>query len=62
MKKILLVDIDGTVCDDIKNEQSYLYPNAKVIPGSLDQLNKWFDEGHHITFFTAREEKDREVS
>ncbi len=24
--------------------------------------NQWYDEGHHITFFTAREEKDREVT
>ena len=57
--KIILCDIDGTVCDDIKNEDSHLYPTAKVIEGSLEQINKWFDEGNHITFFTAREEKDR---
>ena len=25
-------------------------------------LNKWYDEGNTITFFTAREEKDREVT
>jgi uncharacterized HAD superfamily protein len=62
MKKILLCDIDGTICDDIKNENSHLYPHAQVIEGSLEQLNSWYDEGHHITFFTAREEKDREVT
>jgi uncharacterized HAD superfamily protein len=62
MKKILLVDIDGTICEDIKNEESHLYPTAKVIEGSLEQLNSWYDEGHHITFFTAREEKDRQIT
>ena len=62
MKKILLVDIDGTICTDIKNEDSHLYSTAEVIEGSLQQLNNWYDEGHHITFFTAREEKDRQVT
>ena len=60
--KIILCDIDGTICEDIKNEDSHLYPTAKVIDGSLEQINKWYDEGNHITFFTAREEKDREVT
>jgi len=60
--KIFLIDIDGTICEDIKNEDSHLYPTAKVIEGSLEQINKWADEGHTITFFTAREEKDRVVT
>lgn len=62
MNKIFLIDIDGTICEDIKNEDSHLYPTAKVIDGSLEQINKWADEGHIITFFTAREEKDRSVT
>ena len=60
--KIILCDIDGTICTDIKNEDSHLYPTAEVISGSLEQINKWYDEGDHITFFTAREEKDRVVT
>jgi len=59
---IFLIDIDGTCCTDIKNEDSHLYPTAEVIEGSLEQINKWHDEGHHITFFTAREAKDRDVT
>ena len=62
MKNILLVDIDGTISEDINNEESHLFSIAKVIPGSLEQLNKWYDEGNIITFFTARESKDREVT
>ena len=59
---VFLIDIDGTCCTDIKNEDSHLYPTAEVLPGSLEQLNKWYDEGNHITFFTAREAKDRDVT
>jgi len=58
-KTVFLIDIDGTICDDIKNEDSHLYPLAKPITGSRDIINKWYDEGHTITFFTARESKDR---
>jgi uncharacterized HAD superfamily protein len=61
--KNFLIDIDGTICyPDIKNEESHLYSTAEVINGSLEQINKWHSEGNHITFFTAREEKDREVT
>ena len=60
--KVFLIDIDGTICEDIKNEDSHLYPTAKVYPESLKIINKWYEEGHVITFFTARESKDREVT
>jgi uncharacterized HAD superfamily protein len=61
-RKIFLIDIDGTICDDIKNEDAHLYPDAEPIEGAKEIINKWFDEGHHITFFTARESKDRMVT
>ncbi len=57
-----MIDIDGTICDDIKNEESHLFPIAKPIDGSKEIINKWYDEGNVITFFTARESKDREVT
>jgi uncharacterized HAD superfamily protein len=59
MSKVFLIDIDGTICEDIKNEESHLYPRAKVFPEALKLINKWYDEGNIITFFTARESKDR---
>ncbi len=62
MNKVFLIDIDGTVCDDIKNEDSHLYATAKVFPGAREILNKWYSEGNVITFFTARQSKDREVT
>jgi hypothetical protein len=61
-QKLFLIDIDGTICDDIKNEDSHLYPTAGIYPEALKIINKWYDEGNVITFFTARESKDREVT
>lgn len=61
--KHFLIDIDGTITvEDIKNEDSHLYLEANPIEGSMEQVNKWYDEGHTITFFTARESKDRDIT
>lgn len=57
--KNYLIDIDGTVCDDIPNEEPERMLTAKVYPDALDTLNKWFDEGHVICFFTSRTEDHR---
>ena len=61
-KRVYLIDIDGTICDDIKNEESHLYPTAKPFEGSREQINNLYDEGNKIVFFTARESKDRVVT
>ena len=45
-RKIFLIDIDGTICDDIKNEDAHLYPDAEPIEGAKEIINKWFDEGY----------------
>jgi len=57
-----LVDIDGTICEDIPNEEPERMARAVVSPGALDTLNKWYDEGHIITFFTSRTEEHRAVT
>jgi len=62
IKKNYLIDIDGTICEDIPNEHSNKFLEAKVFPDALERLNKWYDEGHVITFFTARESKDRDIT
>lgn len=62
MNRVFLIDIDGTICEDIKNEDSHLYMVAKVYPDALKIINKWYDEGNIITFFTARESKDRSTT
>ena len=60
--KNYLIDIDGTVCDDIPNEQPERMVTAALYPEALLTLNKWFDEGHIITFFTSRTEEHRIVT
>ena len=60
--KNYLIDIDGTICDDIPNEQPERMIKAKLYPKALKTLNKWYNEGHIITFFTSRLELHREVT
>ena len=57
-----LIDIDGTICDDIPNEEPKRMATANVYPDALETLNKWHDEGHIICFFTARLESHREIT
>lgn len=60
--KNYLIDIDGTICDDIPNEEPERMATANVYPDALVTLNKWYDEGHRICFFTSRTEDHREVT
>lgn len=62
MKKILLCDIDGTICEDIPNEEWEKMVDAKVYPDALERLLKWYDAGDEIHFFTSRTEEMREVT
>ena len=57
-----MIDIDGTICDDIPNEEPERMATAKVYPDALETLNKWYDDGHLICFFTSRVESHREVT
>ena len=60
--KNYLIDIDGTICDDIPNEEPERMLCAKAYPDALYTLNKWFDEGHIICFFASRTEAHREYT
>lgn len=60
--KNFLIDIDGTVCEDIPNEEPERMDTAAVYPEAIDIINKWFDEGHIITFFTSRTEEHRLIT
>ena len=60
--KNYLIDIDGTICDDIPNEQPERMVTAKLYEDALLTLNKWYDQGHIITFFTSRLEEHRDVT
>ena len=60
--KNYLIDIDGTICDDIPNEQAERMVTANVYKDALETLNRWYDQGHIITFFTSRLEVHRNVT
>ncbi len=60
--KNYLIDIDGTICDDIPNEEPERMATAEVYPDALVTLNKWYEEGHIICFFTSRTEEHRDVT
>ncbi len=60
--KNFMIDIDGTICDDIPNEEPERMVTAKIYPDALEIINKWYEEGHVITFFTSRTEEHREVT
>ena len=60
--KNYLIDIDGTVTEDVPNEEPERMATCKPFPDALETLNKWYDEGHIITFFTSRTEDHRAVT
>ncbi len=61
-KKNYLIDIDGTITDDIANEFPEDMKLCKPYEGSLEMINSWYDEGHIITFFTSRTDEHRELT
>jgi hypothetical protein len=60
--KNYLIDIDGTVGEDIPNEEPERMLTAKVYPDALEICNKWYEQGHMICFFTSRTETHREYT
>ena len=60
--KNYLIDIDGTICDDIPNEEPERMATAELYPDALVTINDWFEQGHIITFFTSRLEEHRAIT
>lgn len=60
--KNYLIDIDGTICDDIPNEEPERMVDPLPYSDAVEIINQWYDEGHIITFFTSRTEAHREVT
>jgi uncharacterized HAD superfamily protein len=60
--KNYLIDIDGTITEDVPNEEPERMSTCLPYEGSVEIINSWFDEGHIITFFTSRTEEHREVT
>ena len=60
--KNYLIDIDGTITEDVPNEEPERMATCAPFPDALKTLNKWYEEGHIICFFTSRTEEHREVT
>ncbi|HPJ51522.1 MAG: phosphoheptose isomerase [Flavobacteriales bacterium] len=60
--KNFLIDIDGTVTEDVPNEEPGRMATVLPFLDALEVLNRWYEEGHVITFFTSRTEDLREVT
>lgn len=60
--KNYMIDIDGTICDDIPNEEPERMATAGLYNDALETINTWFEQGHIITFFTSRIEEHRQVT
>lgn len=60
--KNYLIDIDGTITDDIPNEEPERMLTCEPFPDALETINRWYDEGHHICFFTSRTESLKKIT
>ena len=47
---IIYVDIDGTICHTENSD----YPNSEPRQNQIDKINKLYNEGHEIVYWTAR--------
>lgn len=52
---VIYVDIDGTIC----NTKGSDYENSTPIPKNIEKINKLFDKGHEIIYWTARGQRSR---
>lgn len=60
--KNYLIDIDGTITEDVPNEEPERMGTCEPFPDALKTLNKWYDQGNIICFFTSRTEEHRDVT
>tara|TARA_Y100001954_G_scaffold231996_1_gene282505 strand:- start:5278 stop:5697 length:420 start_codon:yes stop_codon:yes gene_type:complete len=60
--KNYLIDIDGTITEDVPNEEPERMVTCEPFPDALETMRKWYEEGHILTFFTSRTEEHRDVT
>lgn len=57
-KKIIIVDIDGTICSQTGDpgsvDDAYGFKKAVPFPKRIEYLNELHDKGHFIHYYTAR--------
>jgi uncharacterized HAD superfamily protein len=63
MVKIFVIDIDGTICENVRNEEgSRRMAEAKPFLDSIRRINQLYDEGHYVCLFTARTNEHAKVT
>ena len=60
--KNYLIDIDGTITEDVPNEEPERMLSCLPFPDALDVFCQFYSKGHIITFFTSRLEEQREYT
>jgi len=50
----VFIDIDETICDTPIIDGKRIYAKAVPIKKNIAKANKLYDEGHRITYWTAR--------
>ena len=60
--KNFLIDIDGTITEDVPNEDFLRMASVYPYEGSVEMINQWYDEGHIITFFTSRTDEHKNIT
>ena len=60
--KNYLIDIDGTITEDVPNEEPERMASCLPYHDAKITCNKWYDDGHMICFFTSRTEDHRQVT
>lgn len=60
--KNYLIDIDGTITEDLPNEEPWRMETCLPYDGSVEMINTWYDNGDLITFFTSRTESHKKVT
>ena len=57
-KKIIMVDIDGTICSQTGEpgsvEDAYGFKNAEPFTKRIEYMNSLYDDDHYIIYWTAR--------
>ncbi len=57
-----LIDIDGTITDDVANEDFRVMPDLVPYDDAVEAINILYAQGNTITFFTSRTSDMREMT
>ncbi len=52
--KNYLIDIDGTITEDVPNEEPQRMETCMPFPDALENMTLWSEECHILTVFTSR--------